>query len=192
MSDVPTILAVSIMPASWKVVCRWASRSSRLIYHFWLLKHHHPAATHHHLRHCEMQLSSPWKLHACTANNHYFLYIYLYICYMYLVLFSIILYRTIVTVCTDNIILHNYLPQMHQIIHLSPVGCFSPARGKREDCRVNRNLLTSFPTQIHALLSSLKLCTAFIIFLQLHTLLASGTFRADRPYHMTLRATSEC
>ena len=126
------------------------------------------------------------------AKQIIIIYIYIYICYMYLVLFSIVLYRTIVTVCTDNIIQHNYLPQMHQIIHLSPVGCFSPARGKSEYCRVNRNLLTSFPTQIHALLSSLKLCTVFIIFLQLHTLLASGTFRADRPYHMTLRATSEC
>ena len=49
---------------------------------------------------------------------------------MYLVLFSIVLYRTIVTVYTDNIFLYNYLPQMHQIIHLSPVGCFTPARGK--------------------------------------------------------------
>ena len=49
---------------------------------------------------------------------------------MYLVLFSIVLYRTIVTVYTDNIFLYNYLRQMHQIIHLSPVGCFTPTRGK--------------------------------------------------------------
>ena len=49
---------------------------------------------------------------------------------MYLVLFSILLYRTIVTVYTDNIFLYNYLRQMHQIIHLSPVGCFTPSRGK--------------------------------------------------------------
>ena len=49
---------------------------------------------------------------------------------MYLVLFSIVLYRTIVTAYTDNIFLYNYLRQMHQIIHLSPVGCFAPARGK--------------------------------------------------------------
>ena len=49
---------------------------------------------------------------------------------MYLVLFSIVLYRTIVTVYTDNIFLYNYLWQMHQIINLSPVGCFTPARGK--------------------------------------------------------------
>ena len=49
---------------------------------------------------------------------------------MYLVLFSIVLYRTIVTVYTDNIFLYNYLQEMHQIIHLSPVGCFTPARGK--------------------------------------------------------------
>ena len=49
---------------------------------------------------------------------------------MYLVLFSIVLYRTIVTVYTDNIFTYNYLRQMHQIIHLSPVGCITPARGK--------------------------------------------------------------
>ena len=49
---------------------------------------------------------------------------------MYLVLFSIVLYITIVTVYTDNIFLYNYLWQIHQIIYLSPVGCFTPARGK--------------------------------------------------------------
>ena len=49
---------------------------------------------------------------------------------MYLLLFAIVLYRTIVTVYTDNIFVYNYLRQMHQIIHLSPVGCFTPARGK--------------------------------------------------------------
>ena len=49
---------------------------------------------------------------------------------MCLVLLSIVLYRTIVTVYTDNIFLYNYLRQMHQIIHLSPLRCFTPARGK--------------------------------------------------------------
>ena len=49
---------------------------------------------------------------------------------MYLVLFSVVLYRTIVIVYTDNIFLYNYPRQMHQIIHHSPVGCFTPARGK--------------------------------------------------------------
>ena len=49
---------------------------------------------------------------------------------MYLVLFSILLYRTIVTVYTDYNFLYNYQRQMHQIIRLSPVGCFTPARGK--------------------------------------------------------------
>ena len=49
---------------------------------------------------------------------------------MYLVLLSIVLYRTIVTVYTDNIFLYNYLRQMHQIINLSPAGCFTPAEGK--------------------------------------------------------------
>ena len=70
-------------------------------------------------------------------------------CSMYLVLFSIVLYRTIVTVYTDNIFLHNYLRQMHQIIHLSPVGCFTPARGKtvqknREVSGVNPTYLSIF------------------------------------------------
>ena len=41
---------------------------------------------------------------------------------MYLLLFPIVLYRTIVTVYTYNIFVYNYLRQMHEIIHLSPVG----------------------------------------------------------------------
>ena len=53
-------------------------------------------------------------------------YVFLFIlCSMYLVLFLIVLYRTIVTVCTDIIFLYNYLLQIYQIIHLSPVGCFN-------------------------------------------------------------------
>ena len=57
------------------------------------------------------------------------LYIYI-VCSMYLVLFSLVLYRTIVTVYTDNIVLYNYLWQINQIIHLLPVGCVTSARGK--------------------------------------------------------------
>ena len=49
---------------------------------------------------------------------------------MYFVLFSIVLYITIVTVYTDNIFLYNYLRQIHQIIHLSPVGYFTPVGGE--------------------------------------------------------------
>ena len=49
---------------------------------------------------------------------------------MCLLLFSIVVYRTIVTVYTDNIFLYNYLRQMQQIINLSPLWCFTPARGK--------------------------------------------------------------
>ena len=47
---------------------------------------------------------------------------------------------TIVTVSTDNIFLYNYLKQVHQIIHLSLVGCFTPARGKsmQKNCEVSR------------------------------------------------------
>ena len=77
---------------------------------------------------------------------------------MYLVLFSIVLYRTIVTVYTDNIFLYNYLRQMLQIIHLSPVGCFIPARGKtvqthREVSWVNSRAITG-PLKIILLLEA--------------------------------------
>ena len=98
---------------------------------FWFLKHHHSAATHHYHRRCEMQLAYQWKFHACRANNYYFLYIYfLFFALCILYCFQLYLDRTIATVYTDNIFLYNYLRQIHQIIHLSPVGCFTPARGK--------------------------------------------------------------
>ena len=49
------------------------------------------------------------------------------------------LYRTIVTVYTDNIFIYNYLQQMNQIIQLSPVGSFTPTRGKsmQKNCEVS-------------------------------------------------------
>ena len=119
----------SVYHASAVRGCVPVSTSSSLIYHFWFLKHHHPAATHHHHRRCMRQLSYPWKLHACKANNHYFLNIFIF-CSMYLVLFLIVLYRQIITVYNDNIFIYNYLLQIPQVIHLSPVRCFTPARGK--------------------------------------------------------------
>ena len=123
--------AASVCHATVMLVSVPLSASSSLIYHFWFLKHHHSAATPHHHNRWETQLSYPWILHACSANNNYFLYILSFsFCSLYLLVFLIVLYRTIVTVYTDNIFLCNYLWQMHQIIHLSPVGCFTPARGK--------------------------------------------------------------
>ena len=101
------------------------SSSPSLIYHFWFLKHHHSAATHHHHRRC-------WRSCRTNENCIHAEYIYIFFYSMYLVLFSIVLYRTIVTVYTDNIFLYNYLRQMHQIIHPSPVGYFTPAQGKTE------------------------------------------------------------
>ena len=79
------------------------SASSSRIYHFWFLKHHHSAARHHHHSRWETQLSYPLKLHACRANNHYFLYILIFFILYVLVLFSIVLHRTIVTLYTYNI-----------------------------------------------------------------------------------------
>ena len=110
--------------------CVPLSASSSLIYHYWFLKHHHSAGTHHHYRRC-------WR--SCHTHDDcmhaeqiiiIFYILFVIFCSMYLVLFSIVLYRTIVTVYTDNIFLYNYLRQMHQIIYLSLLGCFTPARGK--------------------------------------------------------------
>ena len=61
---------------------------------------------------------------------------------MHLVSFSIVLYRAIVTVYTNNIFLYNSLCKMHQIIHVSLVGCSTPAQGKpvqnnREESVIN-------------------------------------------------------
>ena len=119
---------VSVMPASWEVVCSWAHHPSYLP----LLVSQTPSLGGDASRPPALltQLSYPWKPHACRANNNYFLYILFYFLLMCMVLFSIVLYRTIVTVYSDNIFLYNYLRQMHQIIHLSPLWCFTTARGK--------------------------------------------------------------
>ena len=97
------------------------------------LKHHHSgdsAATPlRHRRRWRSCLTHENCMRAKQIIIIFYIFIFIF-CSMYLVLFSIVLYRTIVTVYTDNIFLHNYLRQMHQIIHLSPVGCFTPARGK--------------------------------------------------------------
>ena len=100
-SDVHTRSALSIMPASWEVVCRWESH--RLFYHFWFLKHNHSAASPP--PRCMRLLSYPWKLHACRANNNYFPYIFFYfLLYVFGIVFNCITYTgTIVTVYTDNI-----------------------------------------------------------------------------------------
>ena len=106
------------------------SASSSLIYRFWFLKQHHSAATPHHHNRWETQLSYPCNcMHAEQIIIIFYIFFYIF-CSLYLLLFLIVLYRTIVTVYTDNIFLYNYLWQMHQIIHLSPVGCLTPARGK--------------------------------------------------------------
>ena len=133
--------AVCVVPVPWAVVCHWAP---------------HPVLS------ITSGFSTTTTLQRgitttavgrCSCRTHencmhaeqiiIIFYIFYFILYtMYLVLFSTVLHRTIVTVYTDNIFLYNYLWQMHQIIHLSPVGCFTPARGKsvqknREVSRVN-------------------------------------------------------
>ena len=110
--------------------CVLLRASSSLIYHFWFLKHHHSATTpHHHRRWWRSCRTHENCMHAEQIIIIFYIFFFIF-CSMYLVFFSIVLYRTIVTVYTDNIFLYNYLRQMHQIICLSPVGCFTPARGK--------------------------------------------------------------
>ena len=107
--------------------CVPLSASSSLIYHFWFLKHHHSAARHHHHRRWETQLLYPCKLHACRANNNYFLYILFYfILYAFLIVFNCITQNN--SYCLhQQYFLYNYLWQMHQIIHLSCSGVFYPS-----------------------------------------------------------------
>ena len=84
-------LAVSIMPVSWEVACRWAAHAAHL-------------ATHYYLRRCERLLAYPCKLHACKQIIIiFYIFFFVIICYIYLVLFSIVLCRTIINVCPDNI-----------------------------------------------------------------------------------------
>ena len=126
-SHMPTS-SVSAMPASWEIMCCWA---------------HHPFLSTTSVSQTPTlgsdasppptlltQLSYPWILHACRANDNYFLYIYFYFLLHW---FGIVLNCIIQN---NSYCLHrqyfsiNYLRQMHQIIHLSPVGCFTPARCK--------------------------------------------------------------
>ena len=120
--------AVTVMPASWEVVCRWAphpvlSMISGLSNTTTLQRS--ITTTVIGRRSCHTQENCMHAEQIITIFNIIFFF-----CSMYLALFSIVLYRTTVTVYTGNIFLYNYLRQMHQIIHLSLVGCFTPAQGK--------------------------------------------------------------
>ena len=136
--------AVCVMPASWEVVCHWAPHP------FVSVTSGFSNTT---TPQCGIT-STAFGRRSCRTHENcihavqiiIIFYIFYFILYtMYLVLFPIVLHRTIVTVYTDNIFLYNYLWQMHQIIHLSPVGCFTSARGKtvkknREVSGVNTSL----------------------------------------------------
>ena len=115
------------------VVRGWVpvSALSGFIFHFWFLKHHHSAATRHDHRRCRCCcLTHENCMHAEQIIIIFYIFKFIF-CSMYLVLFWIVLYRRIVTVYIGNIFLYNYRRQMHQIIHHSLVGCFTPAWGKR-------------------------------------------------------------
>ena len=117
----------SVYHASVVWGCVPVSTSSSLIYRF--LKHYHSAARHHHHHRRETQLSYPWKLHACRENNNYSLYFFYFLLYVFGIVFKCIVQNN--SYCLNRQYFSiNYVPQMHQIIHLSTLGWFTPARGK--------------------------------------------------------------
>ena len=128
VSDGHETSAMSTMPASWEVVCRWAP--------YPVLSITSGFSNTTTLQRC-ITTTAVWsrscRTHESCMNAEQIIiiwYIYIYILLYVFGIFSILLYRTIVTVYTDNIFLYNYLWQIHQIIHLSPVGYLTPARGK--------------------------------------------------------------
>ena len=142
MSDLHAALAVSIIPASWEVVCRWAPHPVLFV-----TSGFSNATT------LQRRITTTAVgRRSCHTHENYlhaeqiiiiFRIFFFIVCFMYFVLFSIVLYRTIVTVHTHNIFLNNYLQQMHKIINLSLVECLTPARGirvqkKREVILVNK------------------------------------------------------
>ena len=129
MLDVHAASAVSIMPVSWQVVCLWAPYPVLSItssFSNTITRQRLVTTTAVVRRSCRINENC---MHAEQIIIIFYIFYFIF-CSMYLVLFSIVLYRTRVTVYTDNIFLYNYRQQMHQIIYLSPVGCFTPARGK--------------------------------------------------------------
>ena len=137
MSDVHAALAVCIMPASWEVVCPWAPHPVLSIASGFLntITWQRRVTT-----------TTVARKSCCTNENCMhaeeiiiiFYIFYFIFCSMYLVLFSIVLYRTIVTVYIGNLLIYNYRRQIHQLIQLSPVGCFTPARGKNKQKKSRR------------------------------------------------------
>ena len=129
-------IAVSVMPASWEVV--WASHPVLSItsgFSNTITRQRRITTTAVARGGCRTHENC---MHAEQIIIIFYIF-FLIFCSMNLVLFSIVLYRTIVTVYTDNIFLYNYLRHMHQIIHLSSVRCFTPARGKS----MQKNLVVS-------------------------------------------------
>ena len=112
MSVVHAALAVSIMPVSWEIVCPWVPHPV-----LYITSGFSNTIT----RQRRVTTTAVTRCNCCTHENCMhaeqiiiiFYIFYFIFCSMYLVLFSIVLYRTI-----DN------TWQMHQIIHLSSVGCF--------------------------------------------------------------------
>ena len=107
MSDLHAALAVYIMIASWEVVYPWAPHPVLSItsgFSNTITRQRHVTTTAVARRSCRTHENC---MHAEQIIIIFYIF-YLIFCSMYLVLFSIVLYKTIVTVYTDNIFLYNY------------------------------------------------------------------------------------
>ena len=113
MSDVHATLAVSIIPALCEVVCQWARHPVLSITSGFL-----NTITRQRRITTTAIARRSYRTHKnCMDAEQIIIIFYIFIfifCSMYVVLLSIVLYRTIVTVYTDNNFLYNYLQQMHQ------------------------------------------------------------------------------
>ena len=110
MSDVHATLAVSIMPASWEVVCRWAPHPVLSI----TSGFSNTITLQRRITTTRVARRSSHTHENCMHAEQIIIIFYIFFCF-FLYVFGIV-YRTIVIVYTDNIFLYNYLRQMHQIV----------------------------------------------------------------------------
>ena len=119
VSDVHEKSAVSTMPASWEVVCCWAPHPVLSItsgFSNTTTRQRGITTTAVGRRSCYTHENC---MHAEQIIIIFYIFNYIF-CSMYLLFFSIVLYRTIVTVYTENIFLYNYLWQIRKQWHPRP------------------------------------------------------------------------
>ena len=130
MSNVHATLAVSIMPASWEVVCQWTPHPVLFIT---------SGFSNTITRQRRITTTAVARRSCRTHENSMLAEQIIIIFYGFLFFFALCIWYCFNCIVqknsyyyTGNIFLYNYLLQLHQLILLSPVGCFTPARGKTQ------------------------------------------------------------